>query len=440
MAIKLRESAYSSHFLELLHTDKRYVIAFGGRGSGKTFHIVLKLLLKSFEDKYNHILYVNKEMSHIRSQQYAFFKMVASQTGLYSYFDWYNGDMRIVNKITGTKFTPVGMNDSERTKGIADASIVWFDEITKGTQEDFTTLNALLRTPKNKHQFIISFNPVSDKHWLRSFFFKEEDAYALKDEFSDSYLNHSTYIHNEFIDRDDYKRNLLLNAGGNEARLQCDLYGYWGVAEIQSPAIRNFEENRHVGKVIRNDKYPIIFAIDFNCEPLIALECQEYHDNGVHKIRVNREIRLEKGSTQDLIKYIQEHYTKEQLVRALFTGDASGRAKTTAAAESNWAQIIRAFNASNRIFLPKANPNVLNSLEICDYVFALHNDLLIDSTAQTLIFELIYTEKDSNGIVKKNRSKDEQKADALDCFRYFIWTFFRLRNDIVRNGRYFGIK
>ena len=43
--------------------------------------------------------------------------------------------------------------------------VIWWDEITKGTKEDFLTLNALLRTPlSTKHQFIISFNPVIESH------------------------------------------------------------------------------------------------------------------------------------------------------------------------------------------------------------------------------------------------------------------------------------
>ena len=77
MEIVLPAHKYSSAFRGLLLTDSRYVIAFGGRGSGKTHHIMLKLLLKSFEAEYNHILYVNQEFRHIKTQQYSDFKKVA---------------------------------------------------------------------------------------------------------------------------------------------------------------------------------------------------------------------------------------------------------------------------------------------------------------------------------------------------------------------------
>ena len=43
------------------------------------------------------------------------------------------------------------MDDAEKTKGISDPTVIWWDEITKGTKEDFLTLNALLRTT-TKHK------------------------------------------------------------------------------------------------------------------------------------------------------------------------------------------------------------------------------------------------------------------------------------------------
>jgi phage terminase large subunit len=85
------------------------------------------------------------------------------------------------------------MDDAEKTKGISDPTIIWWDEITKGTLEDFLTLNALLRTPLNKkHQFIISFNPVSQSHWICKYFFDERNPMELNERFqSVTYCNHS---------------------------------------------------------------------------------------------------------------------------------------------------------------------------------------------------------------------------------------------------------
>jgi hypothetical protein len=183
----------------------------------------------------------------------------------------------------------------------------------------------------------------------------------------------------------------------------------------------------------------LIFSVDFNCQPLICLVCQEYKDPH-HKIRVLEEIRLENGTTQDLISVIKSKYTLETLVRAIFTGDASGMNRTTAAIASNWQQIDKAFRLGRRLIIPRANPPVLQSLDLGDFIFGLHPDIIIDNSCKTLIFELEYTEKDDKGIVKKNRSNDAHKADALDCLRYFFNTFFNLQRSIITNPSYFGIK
>ena len=427
-------------FKELVFTDKRYVIAMGGRGSSKSTHATLKVLFKSFEPKYNHIVYVNKEKAHIKAQQFQTFKMVATQYGIYDQFKWYNGDYRIENIRTGTIFTPLGMDDPEKTKGIADPTIIYWDEITKGNQNDFTTLNALLRTPKNKHQFIMCFNPVSERHWLRDYFFDKEDPYKINEDFAaETYFSHSTFKDNPFINQKEYERTLLLNSGGSQSRLECDMYGRWGVEQIENPAIRNFNESRHVGKAVRNASYPLIFSVDFNCQPLICLVCQEYKDT-THKIRVLEEIRLENATTQDLINVIKSKYTLFELSRALFTGDASGQNKTTASAFSNFQQLDRAFKLNKRLILPRSNPSVLDTLDLLDFIFGLHPDFIIDESCKTLVFELLYTEKDEKGLVKKNRNKDEHKADALDCLRYFGNTFFKLMRSIIQTPAYYGIK
>jgi phage terminase large subunit len=438
MAIILEESAYSSHFLELLNTDKRYVIAYGGRGSGKTYHIVLKLLLKSFESQYNHIVYVNKEKAHIKSQQYATLKLIAKQIGLYDLFRWYDGDYRIINNVTGTVFTPIGMDDPEKTKGLVDATIIWWDEISKGTQDDFTTLNALLRTPKNKHQFIVSFNPVSEKHWLRGFFFGD-NPYELKKEYSENtYLNHSTYLNNDFIDKPDYYNNLLLNANGNLNKIEVDVKGLWGVMDVQNVAIPNFNEQIHVNKVEYNPIYPLIFSCDFNSNPLVTLVCQEYNVGGVHYLNIIDEIVLENAKTQNLIEFLNKNYSQIELSKARFTGDATGRKETTAGL-ADWKQLIQAFRLGNRLDLPNINPNVIASIELCNYVFYRHKNVNIHPKCTKLIYELQYTEADEKGLVKKNRKNDAEKADALDCMRYFFNTYCLIKRDIFKNKIYFNL-
>ena len=61
--VDVKPEWYSKHFLEFLKSKQRYQILYGGRGSGKTHHIILKLILLSFLQEYNHIIYVKSDLS-----------------------------------------------------------------------------------------------------------------------------------------------------------------------------------------------------------------------------------------------------------------------------------------------------------------------------------------------------------------------------------------
>ena len=62
----IKSTWYSKAFKNFLSQSKRYQVLYGGRGSGKTHHIIVKLVVLSFETNYNHILYVNQVFRHIK--------------------------------------------------------------------------------------------------------------------------------------------------------------------------------------------------------------------------------------------------------------------------------------------------------------------------------------------------------------------------------------
>jgi len=247
MKITLTKDAYSSKFEDVIYSHDRYIIAFGGRGSSKTDSFYLKYLLELLQPYYFKLAYINKEKLNIRDQQYAGFKRVAKRIGVYHLLKFYDGDYRIVNEANGNALIPKGMDDPEKTKGMDEITAIWWDEINKGTLEDFLTLNSLLRSPQAKYlQFALSFNPVSEKHWLRSEFFEEKDGYKLKGTYKkETLLNHSTYLDNEFIDKEEYHKTLEKGANGNINRLLVDVKGLWGAIDIKNPFFYALRRNIH---------------------------------------------------------------------------------------------------------------------------------------------------------------------------------------------------
>src|SRR6185503_5256399 len=184
MSITLDPSAYSRKFYDVIHSWDRYVIAYGGRGSGKTDSFFIKYLLELFEPFYFKLAYINKEASGIRDKQYAGFKRVAKRIGVFDKLKFYDGDYRIVNLANDNCLVPKGMDDPEKTKGLDELTAIWWDEINKGEKEDFSALNELLRSPAATYlQFAMSFNPVHIEHWLRNTFFRPDDPHKVHPDF-----------------------------------------------------------------------------------------------------------------------------------------------------------------------------------------------------------------------------------------------------------------
>ena len=422
-------SVYSAHFYDLLTSNDRYIIAFGSRGSGKTHHIIMKLLLLSFKNEYNHVLYVNKEFRHIQKQQFSEFKKVAKQLDIDKYFTFYNGDYRIINNITGVQFTPIGMDDAEKTKGITDPTVIWWDEISKGELSDFLTLNALLRTPLNKNlQFIMSFNPISEKHWLRTYLFDKIDAYAINERFkSSTYLNHSTYKHNEFIDQEAYLQTLKLNAHGNTNRMLVDIEGRWGVEEIVNPFFYAFNFDNHY----KDTKYSfveqsqIILSFDFNASPTTLLIGQMHNK----KMSIIDLFLTDENSIKGLspIESACEMFRVKYLLSGLVTtpyiivtGDASGRSKSADnVANKNFYSKIKQklYLSDSQVKVRKSNTTHLLSREICN-AFMYNCDFTVYKSASLLVddFNMAYT--DINGTL--NDAKKKNGLHIVDAFRYMI--------------------
>jgi phage terminase large subunit len=92
--VDVKPEWYSKHFLDFLKSKERYQILYGGRGSGKTHHIILKLILLSFLQEYNHIIYVNKIFGDIRKNQFKDIIKVLKALELSKYFYYQQNQLR----------------------------------------------------------------------------------------------------------------------------------------------------------------------------------------------------------------------------------------------------------------------------------------------------------------------------------------------------------
>lgn len=279
--VRIERTQYSEKFIPILESNHRYIVAFGGRGSGKTNHIILKLLALTFLEEHINIVYCRHEKTTLRDTTFRDIINYIKNSKYKDYFEYseaYNSSMIFTNKITGKKLLPFGLSDEENTKGISEATHIWIDEVDKCTETQVTMINSVLRTPKAKTlQLIVSFNPVSEKHWIRSFFFSEFDAYKPNERFgNDLLIHHSTLQDNEYIDRDEYQKTLQLNYGNRQNLLNVNVLGLWGLEENKSPYFYAFDNDKHVSKTPLQwfKQAPIYLSFDFNIDPATCVVSQ----------------------------------------------------------------------------------------------------------------------------------------------------------------------
>jgi phage terminase large subunit len=72
----------------------------------------------------------------------------------------------IKNIISGSDIIFRGMDDPEKIKSISQPTRVWVEEATEISPEDFNQLDLRLRGKNKDLQISLSFNPVSDQHFL----------------------------------------------------------------------------------------------------------------------------------------------------------------------------------------------------------------------------------------------------------------------------------
>ena len=425
---------YSAVFATVLLSCVRYLICFGGRGSGKTRHIILKLLAATFSEKHVSIYYCRHEFETIRKTTFQdilnVLKSVPELNQFFSYSTSPTGPMTFVNRITSNRMAPFGLDDPDKTKGISEATHIWVDEVDKCTLEQFRMINAVLRTPQAEYlQFIGSFNPVSEKHWLRAQFFHPDDAYAPNPEYgADLQIHHSTLYDNEYIDAEAYAQTLQLTYKGDENGLNINIKGLWGKETNNAPWLYNLVPTTHFRDTLAfRPSYPVYLSFDFNNDPFTCVAMQ---------------MSPHKGARDSFIHYIREFSGAMKVeemcarIKGAFpasiiyvTGDRNG-ANADVGRNQTLYQMIAGYlklNPKTQLQTNTVNLEHADSRLLCNTMLGNYPDMLISREGcPNLCAQMQDARVDDKAKNPSVLLKDRQdnKNDELDCFRYSLQTWF----------------
>ena len=182
--------------------DFRYNVYYGGRGSGKSKFVLQKLLLKGLKEK-RLILLMRKETNKIRDSLWREITSLIDEWQLSQFFEINKSEFRATCTINGTEFKCLGLDEAEKIKGFADVSDILLDEVTAFTQEDIELIDGTLRS--NKYdlplQMYFTFNPISKQNFVYKYW-----GFDTGKTPPDTFICHSTYRDNPFLDESYHKR------------------------------------------------------------------------------------------------------------------------------------------------------------------------------------------------------------------------------------------
>lgn len=224
MQVTIPREAFNPLFRPYL-TDNthRYLILYGGAGSGKSVFAVQRFLYRLLTLPLCNILVVRAVAATNRDSTYALFRQVISRWGLSELFSCKDSDLRI-SCANGNSVIFKGLDDTEKLKSITfpkgELTDIWIEEASEILEEDFNQLDVRLRGKGAHKQMVLTFNPVSVLHWLKLRFFDRKDPRAL--------VLKSTYKDNQFLD-EDYKRTLEGYKDTDPYYYSVYCLGEWGV-------------------------------------------------------------------------------------------------------------------------------------------------------------------------------------------------------------------
>ena len=186
----------------------RYRVLYGGAGSGKSHFVGQETLLNMLHKPDYSYLIVRKTGKSIRNSVFRLLVEMISGYNLSSYFSINKTEMTITC-VTGSSLITSGLDDVEKLKSVANINRIWIEEASEITEQDFNQLDLRMRgQSKVGYQMTLTFNPISELHWLKKSFFDvgRNGAFVLKTTFKDNDFLDDRYIQTlKDLEKQDYQ-------------------------------------------------------------------------------------------------------------------------------------------------------------------------------------------------------------------------------------------
>lgn len=240
-----------------------YRVVKGSRGSKKSKTTAINFIYRIMEYNWANLLVVRRFSNTNKQSTYTDLRWATNRLGVKHLFKFNDSLPEITYKPTGQKILFRGLDDPLKITSITVENGIlcwaWFEEAYQiETFDKFSTVVESIRGSIDDSDFFkqitVTFNPWSERHWLKPTFFDEDTK--LNNTFSYT----TTYRVNEWLDEVDIARyEDLYRTNPRRARIVCD--GDWGVAE--GLVFENFEVKEFDWVKKLKDKQVVAHGSDF---------------------------------------------------------------------------------------------------------------------------------------------------------------------------------
>ena len=429
LSYEIDKRNFNPLFFQMWNDDagehKRFIVSYGGAGSGKSFSITQREVLKCLAKK-EKLLVIRKVQATLNDSCVDLFKTVLD--------DWeipYNINITD-KKITldnGSVIMFKGLDNPEKIKSISNVSRIWIEEVTELDQVDFDQLNTRLRGSHAKGGTItMSFNPVSELHWVKKVFFDTER--------DDVRIYHSTYKDNKFLD-EEYGKQLEFYKVVDFNHYRVYALGEFGIVQSGNECYRfdvvKNEKETAKAEYQYNPKEVLYLSFDNNVVPFCAVVCSQMIDG---KLIVVDEFALDGKNIEEVCLAIKRKYIELQ-GGMIITGDATARRReSTLERGANFFTLIvdylKDFHPTLKV--PKSNQNIYLRILFVNKLFA-EGKIFINKTAKTTMVDLQSVtwdknqkEKDKSYTTRKLGNGEVMRFQKFghhsDCLDYMVHTVF----------------
>jgi phage terminase large subunit len=326
----------------------------------------------------------------------------------------------------GSKIMCQGIDDPEKIKSVSGVTNIWVEECTNLEEADLKQLTLRLRGEHAEGASIImSFNPISETHWLKRMFYDDKDR-------TNTNFHLSTYKDNKFLDSE-FSKEL-------EGYIKSDPFyhgiyclGNWGKVKTNTEVFRNFEEQKHIEQLEYNPNIPLHVSFDFNVNPYSTILVFQQDGNRLNMID---ELCIRGLHLRESCEEFVRRYTGHQSPVYIY-GDASGRSKDSLKERGTNAytliqNYLSEFNLMVKV--PPSNPSIdqrvrwINQLLYNDSIKIRFNQDCKESITEFQYMPFGADGKPSKAKITKNINGQkltyEQYSHISDAFSYAITQIF----------------